>query len=48
MLLAGCSSIREIIAFPKTQSGLDPMMHAPTAVEGTKLAEYGLQIKKTG
>ena len=44
MLLLGCDSIRDVIAFPKTQSGADPMMHAPTAVEDKKLADYGLKI----
>ncbi len=46
MLLLGCSSIRDVIAFPKTQSGLDPMMHAPTAVDPIKLNDYGLQTRK--
>lgn len=32
MLLAGCKSIRDVIAFPKTQSGYDPLMQAPTPV----------------
>lgn len=44
MLLLGCASIREVIAFPKTQSGQDPMMHAPTPVEPQKLADYHLKI----
>ncbi|MBY0110077.1 MAG: aspartate--tRNA ligase [Candidatus Babeliaceae bacterium] len=43
MLLLNLESIREVIAFPKTQSATDPMMHAPTAVEDAKLAEYGLK-----
>lgn len=43
MLLLNLESIREVIAFPKTQSGSDPMMHAPTQVEDSKLAEYGLK-----
>lgn len=44
MLLLGCASIREVIAFPKTQSGQDPMMQAPTPVDANKLAEYHLKI----
>ncbi|MBA3752025.1 aspartate--tRNA ligase [Candidatus Dependentiae bacterium] len=44
MLLLHCHSIREVIAFPKTQSGYDPMMQAPTVVDLKKLAEYGLKI----
>ena len=46
MLLLHCSSIRDVIAFPKTQSGYDPMMQAPTVVDPKKLAEYDLEIKK--
>jgi len=45
MLLAGCASIREVIAFPKPQSGFDPLMQAPTSVAPQKLAEYGLVYK---
>lgn len=45
MVLTGCSSIREVIAFPKTQRGYDPMMHAPTPVEDNKLRDYGLMKK---
>jgi len=44
MLLLGCASIREVIAFPKTQTGQDPMMHAPTPVEAQKLAEYQIKM----
>lgn len=44
MLLAGCASIREVIAFPKNQSGTDPMMQAPTPVAAEKLADYGIKI----
>ncbi|MBA2307527.1 aspartate--tRNA ligase [Candidatus Dependentiae bacterium] len=44
MLLLHCSSIRDVIAFPKTQSGYDPMMQAPTEVNPKKLAEYDLEI----
>lgn len=50
MLLLQCQSIREVIAFPKTASGMDPMMEAPTAVGEAKLADYDLKIvaqKKT-
>lgn len=44
MLLLGCQSIRDVIAFPKTQSGTDPMMQAPTPVAAEKLSDYGLKI----
>jgi aspartyl-tRNA synthetase len=45
MLLLGCASIRDVIAFPKTQSMADPMMHAPTPVAPTKLKDYDLEYK---
>ncbi len=44
MLLLGCQSIREVIAFPKTQTGHDPMMDAPTPIPAKKLAEYNLKF----
>lgn len=43
-ILAGEENIREVIAFPKTQSGADPMTSAPTPVENTHLAELGLRL----
>ncbi len=39
MLLAGASSIRDVIAFPKTSSGGDPMTGAPGAVTAEQLKE---------
>ena len=42
-ILAGEDNIREVIAFPKTQSGLDPMTNAPGPVEATQLNELGLR-----
>lgn len=44
MLLLKCSSIREVIAFPKTQSCFDPMMVSPTKLDSEQLSEYGLKI----
>jgi aspartyl-tRNA synthetase len=43
-ILAGEENIREVIAFPKTQSGADPMTSAPTPVEVAHLAELGLRL----
>jgi aspartyl-tRNA synthetase len=43
-ILAGEENIREVIAFPKTQSGSDPMTNAPTPVEAAQLAELGLRL----
>ncbi len=42
MILTGSSSIREVIAFPKTQRGYDVMMQAPSVVKDANLKEYGL------
>ncbi len=42
-VLAGEESIREVIAFPKTQSGADPMTGAPKPVPPKVLADLGLQ-----
>ena len=50
MLLTNSASIREVIAFPKTASGFDPMMECPTPIEDKKLKDYGLQaipVKKS-
>lgn len=39
MILTGSSSIRDVIAFPKTQKGTDPLTHAPTGVDAKQLRE---------
>jgi len=44
MVLQGESSIREVIPFPKTQTGVDPMTGAPTWVEEAQLAELGIEL----
>ena len=44
-LLAGEENIREVIAFPKTQSGTDPMTGAPKALAPKALRELGLRIE---
>jgi aspartyl-tRNA synthetase len=43
-LLVGEENIREVIAFPKTQSGADPLTNAPTALDPAHLAELGLRL----
>ena len=48
MLLAGAASIRDVIAFPKTQSGADPLTGAPTPVTPAQLAEVNLRPLKPG
>ena len=43
-VLAGEASIREVIAFPKTQKGACPLTDAPAPVADAQLAELGLAI----
>ncbi len=43
-ILAGEDSIREVIAFPKTQSGADPLTGAPKALSAGALADLGIRI----
>lgn len=43
-ILAGEENIREVIAFPKTQSGTDPMTNAPVPGDPKQLAELGLRV----
>ena len=45
MLMAGGSSIREVIAFPKTQTAHDPLTNAPGAVDAKQLRE--LHVRST-
>ncbi|BAV58888.1 aspartate--tRNA ligase [Candidatus Endomicrobiellum trichonymphae] len=42
-LISGEDSIREVIAFPKTQKAVDPLSNAPAAVSDNHLKELGLQ-----
>ena len=46
MLLAGEGSIREVIAFPKTQSGADLMFNAPSPVTQEQLRELHLRLEE--
>ncbi len=46
-LLAKEETIREVIAFPKTQSGCCPLTDAPSAVSKAQLEELNLEVKKT-
>ncbi len=45
MLLADEDSIREVIAFPKTQSAMDLLMGAPSPVDEKQLRELHLQVR---
>jgi len=44
MVLAGVESLRDVIAFPKTQRGQDLLMDSPSAVSPTQLDELSLRI----
>jgi aspartyl-tRNA synthetase len=43
-IIAGRESIRDVIAFPKTASGSDPLTGAPAAVDPGQLAEVGVKL----
>ncbi len=47
-ILAGEDNIREVIAFPKTQSGADLMTGAPKPLSPARLTELGLQTRLSG
>src|SRR5438552_3223995 len=44
MTLAGTENIREVQAFPKTQTGYDPLLDAPAAADAKLLEELGLRV----
>ena len=46
MLMAGANSIREVMAFPKTQSAWCPMIDAPAEVTDFQLRELGIRLRK--
>jgi aspartyl-tRNA synthetase len=45
MLLSGADSIREVIAFPKTRGGFDPLTGAPTPITRQQRTEAGIDAK---
>ena len=47
-LIAGAESIREVIAFPKTASGGDPLTGAPTPITPAQRKEAGVDFKPEG
>ena len=46
MLMTGSESIRDVIAFPKTQSAACPLTHAPSEAGEAQLRELGLRLRK--
>ncbi|MGD2053171.1 MAG: aspartate--tRNA ligase [Gammaproteobacteria bacterium] len=47
MLMSGASSIRDVMAFPKTQTAACPLTSAPSAVSSAQLRELNLRLRKT-
>ena len=46
-LLAGVDSIREVIAFPKSGGGVDPLTDAPAPITAAQRKESGIDVKPT-
>jgi aspartyl-tRNA synthetase len=46
--LVGAGSIRDVIAFPKTASGADPLTGAPAPVDDAQLRELGIERRRRG
>jgi aspartyl-tRNA synthetase len=46
MILGGTNNIRDVIAFPKTTSGLSLMDGCPSEVDDRQLAELGIALRK--
>jgi aspartyl-tRNA synthetase len=46
LLMAGGESLRDVIAFPKSQRGLDLFLEAPSEIPDAQLEELGLRVRK--
>ena len=46
MLMVGASSIRDVIAFPKTKTADCPLTQAPAEVDGRQLRELGIRVRE--
>jgi aspartyl-tRNA synthetase len=46
MLMCDVDSIRDVIAFPKTQSAWDPLTDAPSEADDAQLAELHIRVRK--
>jgi len=48
MLMTGATSIRDVIAFPKTQTAACPLTMAPSQASEAQLKELGIRLRKSG
>jgi aspartyl-tRNA synthetase len=46
MLMSNATSIRDVIAFPKTQTAHDPLTDAPSVVPEAQLRDLGIKLRK--